>query len=306
MVEESTANLLVAEDDPKSAHLLSEMLTAVGYQCQVITNGDATIAAALADPPDLILLDVRIPGRNGFEVCEELKGNPATAHIPIVMVTAYTEEQYRLRAMDAGADDVLTKPVNRSELYVRVRSLLRLRRCAMEREAPESVVESFFRMIALHDPELARHSRAVAALAAATARYAGMDASDVRLLEQAGLLHDLGKVPGAPEADESHAERGAEILSCLGGLSRLASLVRHHHERWDKGSVSGGAAQPLSVQLLAAVDAWEHTLMESSTLADAAAVLQAQVRLGWWNPALQEPLIRAARETGQPPMFVRP
>lgn len=302
-MEERAANLLIAEDDPQSAHLLFEMLTAAGYHCRVAPDGDATIKAALSAPPDLILLDVRIPGRNGFEVCEELKAAPGTAHVPIVMVTACTEEQYHLRAMDAGADDFLTKPVKRSELYARVRSLLRICRCALEREAPAAVVDSLFLMITLHDEELARHSRAVAALASAAARHAGMEAEEVHLLERAGLLHDLGKVPGAPAGPpaevEAHAERGARILSCLGGLSRLAPLVRHHHARWAKGGLDSGpdgTVQPLPVQLLAAVNAWEHTLRESAGPAEAVAVLQGQIRQGWWNPALQELLIRAARE----------
>ncbi|MGE5507847.1 MAG: two-component system response regulator [Chitinophagales bacterium] len=310
-MDERAANLLIAEDDPQSAHLLIEMLTAAGYRCQVASDGDTTIKTALSALPDLVLLDVRIPGRNGFEVCEELRAAPATAHVPIVMVTACAEEQYQLRAMDAGADDFLTKPVKRSELYARVRSLLRLRRCAQEREAPAAVVESFFRLISFHDAELARHSRGVAALAATAARSAGLEAEEVILLERAGLLHDLGKVavPPGPEAHagpaeslEAHAERGAEVLSCLGGLSRLAPLLRRHHERWDQGGLAraaGETAQPLAVQLLAAANAWEHTLQAAPSLAAAAAGLEEQVQQGWWNPALLDPLLQAARETGQ-------
>lgn len=303
-----TANLLIAEDDPQSAHLLFEMLTAAGYRCQVTSDGDMTIKAALSAPPDLLLLDVRIPGRNGFEVCEELKAAPSTAHVPIVMVTACAEEPCQLRAMDAGADDFLTKPVKRSELYARVRSLLRLRRCALEREAPEAVVESFFRLISFRDTELARHSQAVAALAESAARYAGLEGEETRCLRWAGLLHDLGKVPGPPvagpatreEPPEVHAERGGQILSCLGRLSRLGPLVRRHHERWDQGGLEPGAgetAQPLAVQLLAAANAWEHILRGASSLSAATDVWQRQVQQGWWNPTLRDPLLQAARET---------
>ncbi|MGE5623643.1 MAG: HD domain-containing protein, partial [Methanocella sp.] len=175
--------------------------------------------------------------------------------------------------------------------------------------------EAFLRLIELRDAELARHSRAVAALAAAAARYAGLEGEEVTVLERAGLLHDLGKVagPSGPEAPagpadshaapaeppEAHAERGADVLSRLGALSRLAPLVRRHHERWDQAGLEptgGEAAQPLSVQLLAAANAWEHLLQTASSLSAASALWQRETQQGRWNSALAEPLLQAVRE----------
>lgn len=299
---EKIPELLIAEDDPQSVRLLCDLLQAAGYHCRAVTDGEAIMAAVESMRPDLILLDVRIPGRNGFEVCEELKANPHTAHIPIVMVTAYTEEHWRLRAMEAGADDFLTKPVKRAELYARIRSLLRLRRCLAEQETADSVVGGLFAFITLHDPELARHSQAVSTLATAAAQHAGMDSCDVRMLKMAGLLHDLGKVPGSGENDQSHPLWGEEILIHFGHLSRLAPLIRGHHEHFDGSGFpdgTSGANQSPLLQLLAAANAWEHILSDADNLSSATAELQRQIDLGWWNPAFKDPLVKAVGDLAQ-------
>jgi putative two-component system response regulator len=311
--------VLVAEDDPTSAAMLRELVSAAGYRCQVVTDGEAAVRAGQTTRPDLILLDLRIPGLNGFEACEQLKSDPRTAHIPIVVVTGFGEEHCRLRALEAGADDFLTKPVNRADLYARIRSLLRLSRCLASRESPDAVCRALFAIIELHDPALALHCQTVSHLAAATARYAGMDADEVRLLELAGLIHDLGKVPAAashnctnppehdlPHRDETsptphpgddHPQKGEHILSFLGPTARLAPLVRGHHERWDGSGFPDGlpaTAQTPSVQVLAAANIWAHILSRSSDETQAAAALADQIRRGGINPTLQQPLLLAA------------
>ncbi|HHY93799.1 MAG TPA: response regulator [Firmicutes bacterium] len=290
--------LLVAEDDPQSAALLRDMLAAAGYRCKVVADGDTTVQVGQSELPDLILLDLRIPGRNGFEVCELLKADPRTALIPIIVVTAFSEEHHRLRAIEAGADDFLTKPVRRAELYARIRSLLRLRNCMGEREPAGAVLESFLLMLEMRDPTLAQHCRAVSRLAALAASQAGLPAGDVDRLEKAGLVHDLGKIVGGGNPAE-HPLRGERILKCLGPLSVLAPLVRSHHERWDgTGYPDGlpGQAQSPCVQLLAAANAWEPVLNSKGSPEEAAPQLQAEMQKGWWNPALFQPLLGAARQ----------
>ena len=119
--------ILIVDDEEKNIRLLRAMLTAEKYQIFEALSGEQALQSVIAVNPDLILLDVMMPGINGFDVCRKLKRADKTKMIPIVMVTALSEKKHRIEALDAGADDFLSKPVDRSELVVRVKSLLRMK-----------------------------------------------------------------------------------------------------------------------------------------------------------------------------------
>jgi PAS domain S-box-containing protein len=123
------AHLLVVDDEPRNRELLAIMLAPAGYVVGAAASGAAALAMVARHPPDLILLDVMMPDMDGYQVAARLKGDPATKHIPIVMVTALDDRESRLRGLNSGAEDFLTKPVDRIELSTRVRNLLRLKAC---------------------------------------------------------------------------------------------------------------------------------------------------------------------------------
>ena len=148
--------VLVVDDDPDMLNLLTGMLSTAGMRADTVLDGDAALVHAIASPPDLILLDVLLPGIDGFTVCERLKQEPATAMIPIVLVTALEDSPSRVRGIRAGADDFLSKPVQREELIARVQTLRRLhetrreletRRLASEVSRKESLRKAFARYI---------------------------------------------------------------------------------------------------------------------------------------------------------------
>jgi adenylate cyclase len=123
----SPAKMLVVDDTAKNVKLLADLLGATGYSVVTAESGREALAQLEAEGPDLILLDVVMPEMSGYEVCEKIRANPATRILPVVMVTALDPGEERVKGLDAGADDFLTKPINRAELLARVRSLLRIK-----------------------------------------------------------------------------------------------------------------------------------------------------------------------------------
>ncbi len=125
---QTLGRILIVDDVPINVRLLSSILEIEGYQVSSATNGPDALAAMPEAAPDVVLLDVMMPGMDGFEVCRRLKADSATAHVPVVMVTALQETSDRVRALEAGADDFLTKPVDDVEVLARVKSLVRVKR----------------------------------------------------------------------------------------------------------------------------------------------------------------------------------
>jgi class 3 adenylate cyclase len=154
--EEAAFRVLVIDDDPDMAGFLARMLVQQGMRAEVAADGHAALEMIAASSPDLVLLDVQMPGPSGFEICRRLKGQEATALLPVVLITALEDQESRVRGIEAGADDFLSKPVRREELIARVNTLRRLhetrkelegRRLAAEVQRKEEIRKAFARYI---------------------------------------------------------------------------------------------------------------------------------------------------------------
>lgn len=148
--------VLVVDDDIDMAVFLARLLTQEGMRVETARDGESALASVSASPPDLVLLDVMMPGTNGFDVCRRLKGDELTAMIPVVLVTSLDDSESRVRGIEAGADDFLSKPVKREELIARVKTLRRLhetrkelesRRLTAEVQRKEAIRKAFSRYI---------------------------------------------------------------------------------------------------------------------------------------------------------------
>ena len=148
--------VLVVDDDPDMAGFLARLLKQQGLQADIAHDGHVALAKIAASPPDMVLLDVQMPGPDGFEICRMLKGSETTALLPVVLVTALEDQDSRVRGIEAGADDFLSKPVRREELVARVKTLRRLhdtrkelegRRLAAEVQEKESIRKAFSRYL---------------------------------------------------------------------------------------------------------------------------------------------------------------
>src|ERR1700692_3316442 len=228
------ARILVVDDQPSIAGLMSQLLTMRGYE--VVTAADAQQAQAEVrrQAPDLILSDVRMPGKSGYEFCRELKSDPATRLIPFVLITGLTDSADKLRGIEAGADDFLNKPVLAEELTARVKSLLRVKEFTDELETADSVLCTLGLSVESRDPYTEGHCERLARNATDLGYHLGVDEESIVALRRGGYLHDLGKIsvpdeilkkgtdltPAEWEIMKQHPATGENIAKPLKSLRR--------------------------------------------------------------------------------------
>ncbi|MGH9416071.1 MAG: HD-GYP domain-containing protein [Terriglobales bacterium] len=298
-------HVLVVDDDEVSRMLTEQMLVMKRYR--VVTAGSAEEAstAIARQAPDLILLDVVLPGQSGIELCRELKDNSATRLIPIILITGLSEREAKLRGIEAGADDFLSKPVDPQELFARVKSLLRLKQFTDELESAETVLFSLALGVEARDPYTEGHCARLADYAAELGRAMRLPEEDIVALRRGGVLHDIGKIavpdailrkPGPLDAQElailrRHPVTGEQICSPLRTLSRVLPIIRHHHEHWNgQGYPDGlvGEEIPLLARILQVVDAYDalttsRPYKAAWPHAEARDVMLAEARELWWD-----------------------
>src|ERR1700734_2318902 len=194
-----TGTILVADDQVSNREVLEELLAAEGFKVASVSNGLAALEQLSIVPIDLVLLDVMMPQLNGFQTCEKIKSNPETYLIPVILITALSDKQDRIEGIKAGADDFLTRPVDRTELLARVRSLLRLKLRTDELERAESVLFTLARSIEGKDPYTHGHCERLSEGSTRLGAHLGLAEDEVTALRRAGVVHDIGKV-AVPDA----------------------------------------------------------------------------------------------------------
>jgi putative two-component system response regulator len=266
--------VLVVEVFEPNLHGLRQMLERANYTVFTAMNGSEALTVVKAERPDLVLLDVLMPGVSGLDVCTALKRDAATCLTPVVLISGAQERETRIAGLDAGADDYLSKPIDAEELCTRVRSLLRLKRLTDELESAQSLFLTLGRVIEARDPYIEGHCDRLADHATALGRRLKLERSDLDALHRGAFLHDIGKIAipdrlllkkgrlTSREYDvmKRHAIIGDELCATVRSLEAVRPIVRHHHERIDgRGYPDGlsGARVPLLAQIVSVVDVFD-------------------------------------------------
>lgn len=316
--------VLAVDDERQNLSILERLLSREGYVVQTASDGESALAMLAHHAPDVILLDIQLPGLNGFEVCRRIKQTPATRLIPVVMVTGLNAIEHRIQGINAGADDFLGKPFNTEELRARVRSLIRLKRYTDELESAEAVILSLALTVEARDAYTEGHCERLASYAVALGEAVGLGLEERNSLRLGGFLHDVGKIgvpdailqkPGRLDATEfrlmkAHTIIGERLCGNLRSLKAVRPIVRHHHESLDgSGYPDGlrGDAVPLLAQIVSIADAYDamtttRPYREARDPDHAYGELRADAAAGRRSADLVESFVTIAREGRLPPL----
>ncbi len=266
--------ILVADDDAAERALLRTLLVREGYDVTEASTGRAALVRIAETAFDLLVLDVRMPSPDGLEVTRRVRADPATALLPVILVTGLGALEDKVAGLDAGATDFLTKPFEAPELLARIRAALRTKAAIDRLESTQGVLVALANAVEAKDPSTSHHCDRLAGLAVGLAQLTGLDAETVEAIGYGAALHDVGKIgvaetilrkPGRlTEAEwaevRRHPEVGARIVAPLRLGSVVAPIVRAHHERWDGSGYPDrlrGEAIPAGARIVALVDAFD-------------------------------------------------
>jgi putative two-component system response regulator len=303
-----TGTVLVADDQAVNRELMEELLSREGFTVVSAADGPSALEELRKKQIDLVILDVLMPRMNGLEVCEQIKANPDTYLVPVILTTSLSDKQDRINGIRVGADDFLTRPVDRTELLARVRSLLKLKLRTDELERAESVLFSLARSIEGKDPYTHGHCERLADLSARLGGHLGLCEEQITALRRGGVVHDVGKiaVPDAillkpsrlSEAEwkvmREHPVVGESICAPLKSFRSVLPIIRHHHERYDgSGYPDGlrGESIPIAARVLQIVDVYDALTTDrpykrAFSVTDALNIMQEEVAKGWWDPVI--------------------
>jgi len=291
--------ILVVDDQPSIAGLMSQLLTMRGYDVMTACDAEQAEAEVRRQLPDLILSDVMMPGKSGYDLCRALKENPATRLIPFVLITGLSDTSDKVRGIEA---------VLAEELIARVKALLRLKEFTDELETADSVLCTLGLIVEGRDPYTEGHCERLSVRASDLGRHLGMDEDSILALKRGGYLHDLGKIavpdeilkkgsdltPSEWVVMKLHPITGENICRPLHSLRLVLPIIRYHHEHSDgSGYPDGltGSEIPVLPRVLQVVDVYDalrtaRSYKPAHTHEQAAQTMREEAARGLWDADL--------------------
>lgn len=267
--------ILIVDDQEANLRLLSRWLIPLGYDIELAANGQEAVQKATETRPDLIILDIMMPVMDGYEACSRIKADPETKNIPVIMVTALNDRESKLKGLSVSANDFLSKPIDQSELTIRVKNLLTIKtyedfmlkhnqilesevlaRTLDLRNMINEMVQKLTAAVEFRDSDTGAHISRIGDYSNLMAEAMGLAPDFVKMITFASQLHDIGKIgipdsilqkPGPLTVEEfetikTHTVIGEKILSgsTYPKIQMTASIALNHHERWDGGGYPSG------------------------------------------------------------------
>ncbi len=311
--------ILVVDDNTTNIDLIKKQLNGNHYDFESATNGFDALDKIKSWHPDLLLLDLMMPGMSGYEVCKTVKADKDFRFIPVIVISALSELDDKLKAIDIGADEFLLKPFNKLELATRVRSLLRLKSLYDDLDHSENILFSLARALEAKDQYTQGHSERVARYSRMLAKAIGLNEMEQEHIWRGGLLHDIGKIgvreavlhkPGPLTPEEmahimTHPTKGYEICSPLKTLNPLLFVIRNHHERFDGcGHPDKLECEkiPIMARIASIADSFDamttdRPYRKGIKLDQAIKIMEQEKDAGQWDPKLATEFIRLIKNS---------
>ena len=305
-------HLLVVDDDLQVRGLVSRLLRVTGHTVEEAGSAEEAAQKLEKTTPDLILLDMQLPGKSGQQFLEEIRADDRLRLTPVVMITGAATPSRKVKAIEAGATDFLPKPFSHVELAARVRSLLELKYATDALEDAERVIVALAQTIDARDPYTYGHSARVSLYAGLLGERIGLDEGQLAVVRSGGLFHDFGKIavrdrvllkPGKLTSDEyaeiqTHPRKGRDLLKNMKSLASALEVVHHHHERMDGSGYPDGLAGesiPITARIATIADVFDalttkRVYREALSRVEALEIMAGEVRKGWWDRRLLEEL----------------
>lgn len=320
VVREERPTVLIVDDLESNLELMEAIFLKEGFRTLVASDAFSALRTFRYNKVDLAILDVMMPGMDGYELCKHIKQTSGKQFFPVILLTALTDRGSKIKGLECGAEDFISKPFDDVELVTKVKSLIKLKNLHDELEHSENIIMTLAVAMEARDPYTKGHSNRVGKMAKSFASYLGFSKKEQEQLRKAGILHDIGKISlsttllckknlteGEIEAIKRHTLVGEEICRPLVSMRGILPVIRSHHERWDgKGFPDGlkGDRIPINARILSIIDSFDAMVSrrpyrEGMSINKAVSLFMEERDYGQWDPGIVDHFLSMMEDMGE-------